>query len=45
MIFDEINTEKIGKNLSRLQKKQVFSTTHLEEVAAFATMHIKYYKK
>ncbi|MCL2143881.1 MAG: DNA repair protein RecN [Endomicrobia bacterium] len=52
-IFDEIDTGtggkeggKIGKKLKELSKnKQVFSITHLPQVAAFAKTHIKIYKE
>jgi DNA repair protein RecN len=52
-VFDEIDTgtsgksgEKIGKKLAALAKnKQVFSITHLPQVAAFAVTHIKIYKE
>jgi DNA repair protein RecN (Recombination protein N) len=52
-IFDEIDTgtggktgEKIGKKLAELAKsKQIFSITHLAQVAAFAKTHIKIYKE
>ncbi|MDR3244134.1 MAG: DNA repair protein RecN [Elusimicrobiota bacterium] len=51
-VFDEIDTGtggktggKIGKKLEALSKqKQVFSITHLAQVAAFADIHIKIYK-
>jgi DNA repair protein RecN (Recombination protein N) len=52
-IFDEIDTgtggkagEKIGEELAELaKKKQVFSITHLAQVASFAKTHIKIYKE
>ncbi|MDR3256088.1 MAG: DNA repair protein RecN [Endomicrobium sp.] len=53
IIFDEIDTgtggktaEKIGEKLAELSKsKQVFSITHLAQVAAFTRTHIKIYKE
>lgn len=53
IIFDEIDSgtggktgEKIGEKLSELaRRKQVFSATHLAQVAAFAGTHIKIYKE
>lgn len=52
-VFDEIDTGtggkiggKIGAKLAELGvKKQVFSITHLPQVAAFAAAHIKVYKE
>ncbi len=52
VIFDEIDTgtggktgEKIGAKLAELSiEKQVFSITHLAQVAAYAKNHIKIYK-
>ncbi|MDR1942672.1 MAG: DNA repair protein RecN [Endomicrobium sp.] len=52
-VFDEIDTgtggktgEKIGEKLADLAKrKQVFSITHLAQVASFAKTHIKIYKE
>jgi DNA repair protein RecN (Recombination protein N) len=52
-VFDEIDTgtggktgEKIGEKLAELAKrKQVFSITHLAQVASFAKTHIKIYKE
>ncbi|MDR2437117.1 MAG: DNA repair protein RecN [Endomicrobium sp.] len=52
-VFDEIDTgtggktgEKIGETLAELAKrKQVFSITHLAQVASFAKAHIKIYKE
>ncbi|MDR3307060.1 MAG: DNA repair protein RecN [Endomicrobium sp.] len=52
-VFDEIDTgaggktgEKIGEKLAELAKrKQVFSITHLAQVASFAQTHIKIYKE
>jgi DNA repair protein RecN (Recombination protein N) len=52
-VFDEIDTgtsgkigEKIGEKLAELaKKKQVFSITHLAQVASFAKAHIKIYKE
>jgi DNA repair protein RecN (Recombination protein N) len=53
VIFDEIDSGtdgkiggKIGKKLYELaRRKQVFSVTHLPQVAAFAETHIKIYKE
>jgi DNA repair protein RecN (Recombination protein N) len=52
-VFDEIDTgtggktgEKIGEKLADLAKrKQVFSVTHLAQLASFAKTHIKIYKE
>jgi DNA repair protein RecN (Recombination protein N) len=52
-VFDEIDTgtggktgEKIGEKLAKLAKrKQVFSITHLAQVASFAKAHVKIYKE
>jgi DNA repair protein RecN (Recombination protein N) len=52
-VFDEIDTgtggktgEKIGEKLAELaKKKQVFSITHLAQVASFGKTHVKIYKE